>query len=200
MGPKSLCDIAEAIRYFRGEMDWAQVAQRAREWGASRYVGLTLCLARSMLDVGVPDDVMERLIPEGLDMRVLEGARHFVLARTGYGRWLPILDMAGAKSLSDKAKLFWGRVFLSPDEMAAKYPMSRDSKRRWFYAALRLKDALRTLWLDVKRRGLPVVRSRGQDRNIALVNWLRSGKPVRQAKVKAELKAEAEAKAEEETQ
>jgi hypothetical protein len=156
-------------------IDWQQVARLAREWGAARYVGLTLHLARSLLDAGVPEDVLERLVPGGLDQRILETARQSVLVQTGYGPWTPFFDLRGAASLGDKAKLFRKRVFLSRGEMAAIYPASRDSRHLWFYYALRLKDVMRVFWSHNLRRGLPVIRSRGQDRNVSLVNWLKSG-------------------------
>ena len=156
-------------------IDWQQVVHLAREWGAARYVGLTLHLARSLLDAGVPDDVLERLVPGGLDQRVLETARQSVLAQTGYGPWTPFFDLRGARSLGDKVKLFRKRVFLSRDEMAAIYPASRDSRHLYLYYALRLKDVMRVFWSHNLRRGLPMIRSRGQDRNVSLVNWLKSG-------------------------
>jgi hypothetical protein len=173
-GLRPFYDIAETIHRFRGEMDWPQVAHSAREWRASRYVGLTLHLAGSVLGTGVPDDVLERLVPGGLDQRILETARQFVLAQTDYRQWMPLSDALGAKSLGDKVKLPWKRVFLSRDEMAAIYPASRDSRHLYFYYALRLRDAIRSFGAHTLRRGLPVIRSRGQDRNVSLVNWLRS--------------------------
>jgi hypothetical protein len=193
-GLKSLCDVAETIHHFRDEMDWAQVVRSAREWGAARYVGLTLHLARSLLDAGVPDDVLEQLVPGGLDQRILETARQSVLAQTGYGPWTPFFDLRGARFLGDKAKLFRKRVFLSRSEMAAIYPASRDARHLHFYYVLRLKDVVRVFLSHNLRRGLPVIRSRGQDRNVSLVNWLKSGKPVRQAKVEVKAKVKVKVK------
>jgi hypothetical protein len=176
-GLRFFCDIAETIHHYRGEMDWPQVVDRAREWGASRYVGLTLYLAGSMLDAGLPDDVLERLVPGGLDQRILETARQSALAQTGYGPWVPFFELQGVRSLGDKARLFWERVFLSHGEMAAIYPASRDSRHLHFYYALRLRDVIRSFGSYTLRRGLPVIRSRGRAGNVSLVNWLRSGKP-----------------------
>jgi hypothetical protein len=173
-GLRPFCDIAEMIHRFRGEMDWAQVAERAREWRAARYVGLTLHLARSMLDAEVPDEVLGQLAPGGIDQRMLETARQAVLAQIGYERLMPLFDRLGAKSVGDKVKLSWERVFLSRGEMAAIYPASRVSKHLWFYRALRLRDVIRTLWSHALRRGVLMVRSRGRDRNDSLVKWLRS--------------------------
>ena len=173
-------------------IDWQQVVERAREWGAARHVDLTLHLARSLLDAEVPDDVLEQLAPGGLDQRLLDTARESVLTETGYGPWMPILQLQGARSFGDKVKLLWKRIFLSRDKMAEAYPASCKSRHLHRYYVLRLRDVIRAYWAHTLRRGLPVVRSRGQDRNVALVNWLRSGKPVRKAKVKAEAKAEEE--------
>jgi len=177
IGVRPFCDIAETIHRFRSEMDWAQVVERAREWGATRYVGLTLHLARSMLGTGVPDDVLERLVPGGIARRVLEMARESVLTQTGYGQWAPFFDLVGAKSLGDKAKLSWERVFLSRGEMAAVCPASRGSRHLYFYYVLRLRDVIRTYGAHTLRRARLMMQSRGRDRKASLVNWLRSGKP-----------------------
>ena len=154
-------------------IDWTQVVERAQVWGASRYVGLMLHLARGMLGADVPDEVLEQLVPGGINLPVLEAARESVLARTGYMERMPFFGRLGAKSLGEKLKLSWERVFLSRDEMAATYPASRDSKCLCFYYALRLRDVVRAYRFHVEQRR--VVRSPDRDRNAALVNWL-SGK------------------------
>jgi hypothetical protein len=124
----------------------------------------------------LPDGVLEQLVPGGIDRRILETARQSVLAQTDYGLSVPLFRLRGAKSLSDMAKLSWGRVFLSRGEMAAVYPASRESKHLWFYYALRVKDVIRNYWSHTVRRGRLMMRSRGRDRNASLFNWLDSGK------------------------
>jgi hypothetical protein len=175
MGLRPFCDIAETIRRYRNEMDWAQVVARSREWDAARYTGLTLHLARSMLGAAVPEDVLEQLVPGGIDQRVLDTARETVLKQTGYGQWGPFFDLLGVESIGDKAKVFRERVFLSRGEMAAIYPASRDAKHLWFYYALRLRDVARTLTTHTLKRARLKTQGRGQDRKTSLVNWLRSG-------------------------
>ena len=173
---RSFCDIAEAIRRFRGEIDWAQVVHSAREWGAVRYVGLALGLVQRMLGAGVRFDVLEGLIPEGIDQRVFETAWKFALTGTDYRQWRPLLDRPGVRSIVDRASFLWKRVFLSRDEMAALYPASRDTRYLWSRYVLRLRDVVQTFVCHTLKRGLPVIRSREQDRNVSLVNWLRSGR------------------------
>jgi len=85
---------------------------------------------------------------------------------------MPFFGRLGAKSLSEKLKLSWERVFLSRDEMAATYPTSRDSKCFCLYYARRLRDVIRTYWSHTFRRGRLMVQSRGRDPSTALVNWL----------------------------
>jgi hypothetical protein len=176
-GLKRICDTAETIHRFRSEMDWVQVVERAREWDAPRHVGLALNLARSMLGAAVPDDVLEQLIPGGLDQRKLETAQECVIAQTNCLRSGTLIDDWGAMSLSGKAKLSWERIFLSREDMAVMYPAARQAKHLWPYYVLRLRDVTRTLAAAVFRRGLPTARSGMQGRNAALANWLRSGKP-----------------------
>jgi hypothetical protein len=175
-GLRSFCDITETIHRYRGEMDWLQVADSAREWGAARYVGLTLHLSRRMLGTDVPDDVLERLVPGGIDERVLETARQSALADTGYEPWSPVSGLVGARSLSDKAKLLWQRVFLSRDEMARVHPASRDSRCLSFYYGLRFRDVLRNRGTTVLRLAQSPSYRQSASESAVVANWLRSGK------------------------
>jgi len=171
-GLKRLCDTAETIHRFRGEIDWMQVRDRAHEWGASRHVGLTLHLARRMLGAAVPDDVLEQMVPGGLDQRKLETAQESIIAQIDCLRSGSLIDRWGAMSLGGKATLSWKRVFLSHEEMAVRYPASRKAKHFWFYYVLRVRDVIRILVAHILTRGLPTARSGMQGRNAALANWL----------------------------
>jgi hypothetical protein len=172
-GLRPLCDVSETIQRFRSELDWAEVAERAHEWGAAKHVGLMLHLARSMLGAGVPDDVLEQLVPGGIDQRILATARESVLSRTGYRQWVSLLDILGVESLGDKVRLLWERVFLSRGEMAETYPASRNARHLYRYYALRLRDVIRTYWSHTFRRGRLMMHGRGGDPNASLVNWLK---------------------------
>lgn len=148
-GLRHLCDITETIRCYQPEMDWEQVAERAREWGASRYVGLSLVLALELLGAAVPNGVLEQLVPGGLDPRVLDVAKECVLGQRSYGQpW-------AATSLVAKAKMFRQRVFLHRDEMAVVYPASRDSRHLLVYYALRVRDVFRAYRMHATMRNPP---------------------------------------------
>ena len=176
-GLRSFCDIAETIHRFRSEMDWLQVAGSAHVWGAARYVGLTLHLARRMSGAGVPDDALERLVPGGIDEHVLDMARQSILADTGYDPWTPVSGLVGVRSLGDKAKLLWERVFLSRDDMARVYPASRESRNLCSYYALRFKDVMRNRGATVLRLAQSSSYRQSAAESAVVANWLRSGKP-----------------------
>jgi hypothetical protein len=155
-----------------GELYWSRFTDRAREWGATRHVGLALDLARSLLGAEVPDAVIEQMVPEGIDSRILETARESVLALTGYQQWVPLFDEFGARSFGDKARVSWGRVFMSRAEMASRYPDSRTSRHLYPYYALRVRDVVRAFGSYVLRRARLLMQSRGRDPSAALVRWL----------------------------
>ena len=156
-------------------IDWQQVVERSREWGSSRYVSLALQLARSTLGAGVPDDVLEQLVPGGLERRVFEAAKQSVLTRTGYCEWLPFFDAAHATTPTDKARLTWRRIFLSRDEMAEVYPASLRSRLIYFHYARRVGHVVRSYVVHSFLRAHFMISSSERDRNVALVKWL-SGK------------------------
>jgi hypothetical protein len=172
VGLRSLCDVAETVQHFDGELDWPLVAERAREWGATRHVGLALHLAASMLGEAVPDDVVERLVPEGIDPRILEAAREAVLTQTGRHHWESLFRAQGARTLGEKAKFLKERIFLSRDEMAAKYPASRGSRYFYLYYALRLRDGLRAYRFHALRRARLMMQRRRRERHATLHDWL----------------------------
>jgi hypothetical protein len=175
-GLRPFCDISETISRFGNDIDWVQVSGRAHEWGAVRYVGLTLHLARVMLNARVPDGVLESLVPDGFDRRILTAARESVLGRTDYRKQARLIERLDAMSLGRKAKLSRERVFLSREAMAARYPASRGARHLGFYYLLRLRDVLRAFGVLMLRRGLPLVRHRTQDPAVSLANWLKSGR------------------------
>jgi hypothetical protein len=168
-----LCDTAETIHHFRSEIDWMQVIDRAREWGATRYVGLTLHMARIMLAAGVPDATLESLVPGGLDPKVLAVASEAVISRTTYDKWLSpaFLGLRGRESLGRKVKRLWERTFLSREAMFAEYPASRNSKHPRVYHARRIWDIVRK-WGPALRRMPSHEWERSLTDNALLSDWL----------------------------
>jgi hypothetical protein len=173
-GLRPFCDIAEVIRRFGRELDWRQVGERAREWRAARHVGLTLSLARGMLGAAVPDDVLDQLVPGGIDPGMLQTARESVLAGTGYREWMPFFDMVRVTSFGDMARLAWRRVFLSRAEMAATYPASRQARYLHWYYARRVGHVVLSYLTHTLRRARLLTTGSNRKNRAALVKWLQS--------------------------
>ncbi len=176
VGLRYLCDITETIQRFGLTMNWAGLAEQAREWGASRYAGLALCLARDVLGARVPCEAVQQLVPGGIDPLALEGAYQSVLTHTGHGQWLPFFEVANAPSLSDMTGLSLNRVFLSRKEMAATYPESRGARLLHPYYIRRVGHVLRTYVIHTLRRAWLMAHRPARDRDAALSEWLESGK------------------------
>jgi hypothetical protein len=151
VGLRYLCDVAETVRRFSGELDWPGFARRAEEWGAATYAGLGLLLAREVLGADVPADVLGQLLPGGLDPRALAAARKSVVSGVAYDKWLsPAFlglkqgrrETEGGRRKADKVGL-WERVFLSRDALLTEYPAARVSRFPWLFHARRLWDITR---------------------------------------------------------
>jgi hypothetical protein len=180
-GLRPFCDIAEAVRHYGSELDWSQFVDRAREWGASRYVGLTLHLARNLLAVPVPEDVLGQLVPGGLDSRMLKEATKYVLAQERYRDDWALLHLPnrwGDKSTREKVKALWEMAsFPSRSQKVLRYPRSRDSRHLWPHYVLRLVALSREYGRAALQQSFRMMRIHKRDRTPSLAGWLRSGKP-----------------------
>jgi hypothetical protein len=132
-----------------------------------------------MFGVKVPAEVLEQLVPGGLDQRILEMARESVTAQvSSLGcATRPVRDLWGTRSLGDKARLLWQRIFCSREEMAAMYPASRDSRHFYLFYALRLRDVMRYHGASVPRMMLNREVRQSASKMVAVTDWLKSEEP-----------------------
>ena len=178
LGP--FCDISETIRHYRDEIEWEQIQRRVRQWGAGKFVYLTLYLARELLEASVPDGVLDTLKPDGFDLQVVVGAREQIFADKSDFPSLSknFAQLWGPKRLQNKAILFLKSAFPSPKVMARMYPAPPDSARIYFYYPVRLKDLLlrygRAAWRLLRRDEEMVVLAERENRKTALRDWLAS--------------------------
>ncbi|HET7528080.1 MAG TPA: nucleotidyltransferase family protein [Burkholderiaceae bacterium] len=78
-GLRHLVDIAAVVRHHATNLDWPAVVQRAQAWRAQRCVGLCLMTARDLLQVAVPQGVLDRLSVPPIQWIVV--ARELTLGR-----------------------------------------------------------------------------------------------------------------------
>ena len=139
-GLKGLYDISEAIDYFGRDLDWGQLADRSRAWGAGRIVYITLLLADKILGLAVPEKILGTLEPDSPDRQaMITLAEEIVFANPA-----PITsNMArlwGNIGRFDKLVVFMKSVFPSRGVMSTIYPVSANSLRVYLYYPLRIKD------------------------------------------------------------
>ena len=75
LGLISLCDISEVVRHYNGQIDYEQLHQRAREWGISNCLHLTLLLSKELLQSDVPDALLIDSGPREFDRRLVSWAK-----------------------------------------------------------------------------------------------------------------------------
>ncbi len=140
-GLLALCDIREIVAAAGAGLDWTALTMRAREWKAGNGVGLALRLARDLLAVPVPDEILAALPPGGVDERIVRLAMEKMAS--------------GARrdaSLTPNLRLLWSRrpfhvkltrylrsLFPARAEMARMYPAAA-SAFFWLYYPVRIVD------------------------------------------------------------
>lgn len=56
-----VCDVAEALRHFRQELDWPLLEQRAEQSGSRRMLHLGLFLAQDLLAAELPEEIRRKV-------------------------------------------------------------------------------------------------------------------------------------------
>jgi hypothetical protein len=143
-GLTALCDVAEIVRRYQSELDWSLVQARARQWGASRCVYLTLRLAQELLGAVLPAKVLRSLEPADVDARFVARVVHQILARdrvpglksSGWGR------LRASERPTEKVSVFLQSCFPPPKRLAAKYGLPAGASCVYLYYLVHLKDLL----------------------------------------------------------
>lgn len=162
-GLQPFCDMGEIVSRYRETLDWRAFAASAIASGGRRGIFLALLLAGDMLGVPVPEWVMKKLMPSGIDPETLSMARSQVLGESalkGYGaERATILQTEGVWK---KGKAIGKRLFLSKKHLANNYGVPSDNWRVYLYYGVRLKDVFRRH----KRTVMEYARGDGETRSV----------------------------------
>ncbi len=172
LGLPPFCDIAATIRHYDDDMDWAQVRQRAEQWGWLRGVHLVLHLAKELVGAAVPDEVLRGLRPFGFSETIAAMAKELLFSDRA-NTSSKVTQLWGSKRLQDKAVHLFRTVFPSPLNMSRMYPAPPNSPRIYLYYPVRLVDVLRRYGPMTYRllRGDQKMISLAECKNV-LVDWL----------------------------
>jgi len=177
---RMLCDVAEILRCFAGELNWPGIGERARGWGLSRAVYVLLRLSRELLSAPIGEDLLALLRPEDFEERRFALARECLLetrrGRSAGTHAAAFLRRAGGPA--GKISFIVKRIFLPREEMAMMYPAPADSWRIFLYYPLRMKDLLfrhgRPLWRLLRGDAETCCSAEKLDEKFRLRDWLLS--------------------------
>ncbi|MHB9033799.1 MAG: nucleotidyltransferase domain-containing protein [Anaerolineae bacterium] len=179
-----LCDIGEVVRCYRANLDWQQVAVRARAWGITRAVYVVMRLAQEFLDVAVPGDWLLPLVPADFDEHYFSAASRQIITAPA-DRDINLTPQAvrlwQERSLLRKLALLLHSWLLPRVEMSRMYPAPAHSWRIYPYYVVRLRDMLRRhlqTWWSLARGNHEVLQAAGDVSQAAeLRDWLMSKEP-----------------------
>ena len=181
LGFRACWDIRQTIQHHDSEIDWEQLLHRARQWGVSKYVYLTLHLAQDLLGAAVPTHAITSLRPDGFDPRLMAWAKAELLTDRSAAVPVPptLAQMRGDMRIRAKLWLMMKSVLPSAKAMRRMYPACASSRLGYLYYPLRWVDLLwRYGWsacrLAARDRETMALAHREQER-AAFLEWL---KPV----------------------
>ena len=130
---RRLVDIAETTRHYGEQLDWDQVAERARVWGGQPSLYLALRVTCDLLDAKCPDHVLAASQPAGLDEALVTTSRRMVLALSHLK--IPetvtdnLLHLLLAESVREKLQILWPVLFPSRKKMGCLHHRPPESWR-----------------------------------------------------------------------
>jgi hypothetical protein len=111
VGLRPCCDIAAVVLERGSGLDWELLIGRARAWGWTRGVYLSLRLARDLVGAHVPESALQALHPAGADTNVLQAATEQIFVSQA----LPasVARLVGQEPLSARLRSIGNRFLVS---------------------------------------------------------------------------------------
>jgi hypothetical protein len=143
LGLRHLYDIVETVVFYGANLDWEQVAARASQWNAGKPTYLALHLARELLNVPIPPEVLKTLLPGDFNHQIDALARKRILSPASTPPvHTDLARLRGGQPLRVKARALLNALFPYPEYVARRYSLAPGSKVVYFYYLVRLKDLL----------------------------------------------------------
>lgn len=143
-GLRPAVDLAHAIGTSQPSVDWDAAIRTAEERHWSRGVAVALQLARELAGADVPEDVIRRMAPTGIDPAVAQARQLTWLTPAEIRRFAVGLSPLGdGESLGRSFRAAFRQVFLPRKELTALYHVQEDT---WWWPALVASRTGDLLW------------------------------------------------------
>jgi len=176
-GLRSLCDVRQTIRHYKGQIQWDTVQRRSEEWGMRNAVFLSLLLAKTLLNADVSDQVVESLKPDEFDAETRDWALFQVFDGAHCSLSPFFWHMLSPGSLREKARHFLRLIWPPSLEFKARrFPIRHRMPENLLHYVLRLK---KKSWPHIRALGKILLRDKEmaaivkrEKRNVAMRKWL----------------------------
>jgi hypothetical protein len=181
---RMLYDIGEVIRCFGTKLNWQEIGERAKQWDICRPVYIILRLAKELLRVPIPADLLLFLQPADFDEHYFEVAEHRIVVECGSLEIIPLKSIYLAqfwesKKLRRKLDLIYKRLLPSRETLSLWYPAPANSWRIYLYYPIRVKDVLvrhgAALWRLIRGDSKTQTTAEHSNRVSNLHDWMMLG-------------------------
>jgi len=179
IGLRGLFDIEMALTHFKGEINWHKLITLAQSWGATRVLWVSLKLVSDFFIDHIPPEVMDQIQPHQLESWILPEARSQLLLgqRHSQGMTPDLAKFAAEKSVLNRLRLVWQRIFIPKQRLARLYNVPATSFWIYAYYLRRIADLLREYHSSVtrilKRDPTTLICVEAQQASQRLTSWMR---------------------------
>jgi hypothetical protein len=137
---RSLHDIKLLVGRWGDQLDWGAINARAKTWGLSHSVYLTLRLVDDLLGCPLPDGVREALRPRSFNERLVQAA---LTRLVDHSATSPVVSAVWSRrSLLKRLGGLWERIMVPRSVLAGRYRLRPGSWKIPFYYIVRARDLL----------------------------------------------------------
>ncbi len=139
---RTLCDIQAVIRKYAADLDWEVILQRTQDWQAGRSVFLALYTTRKLLQVNIPEEILETLLPADFSPAAYGWAqqRIFQLEPALSDNFITLM---ARESRTSRVKAFIAAMLPTRQVMERIYGVESKSWRVWLRYPAHWRDRLR---------------------------------------------------------
>lgn len=153
-GIMALLDISRVISHYATELDWKQLLERSRAWGADKCVCLVLQLAEKFLGISIPEHILSGMAYDCDSAHVARLAEELLLVEST-PLAANVARLFSRDRFLDKLRYGLRQAFPSRAMMASMYPGGRQPFRLYAQYCFRIAGVLKrhakTVWLLLLR-------------------------------------------------